>query len=131
MKLDLEALVEALAVELAPRVAAELTSLKDGEHEPVEEPWRLLNLEEAAARLGRSPRWVREQVKRGNLPRVRLDGAALAFDLDDLRAFAAARRIPAERVNPLAVRLQGNGDRAPGAGSSGGHRLRKPRVGDG
>jgi len=36
---------------------------------------------------------VRERVKRGDLADVRLDGGALAFDVEDLRAFAAERRV--------------------------------------
>jgi excisionase family DNA binding protein len=66
----------------------------------------LLDLEEAAQRLGRSKRWVRERAKTGALPHVRLDGGALAFEVDDLREFARDRRIP------LAGRLQSNGNGA-------------------
>ena len=50
---------------------------------------------ETLRRLGRSERWIRERVKRLELPCIRLDGGALAFDVDDLRAFARARRVPA------------------------------------
>ena len=84
-------LVDALACELAPRVAAELarTASPAGEVEP----WRLLDLEEAAARLGRSTRTVRAWAKAGLLMSVKLDGGALAFELADLQAFAAARRV--------------------------------------
>jgi excisionase family DNA binding protein len=53
----------------------------------------LLDVSEVAERLGRSTRWVRERAKRGDLPFVRLDGSALAFDLEDVRGFARARRI--------------------------------------
>lgn len=84
--------LEALADELAPRVAAALNG--QGPTAPEEpEPWRLLDLKEAAARLGRSERWVRERVKRGELVHVRLDGGALAFDVADVREFARARRV--------------------------------------
>ena len=99
-----EQLVAALAEELAPRLAAELAAQLPPP--PAAEPWHLLDLEQAADRLGRSPRWVRERAKRGDLPFVRLDGGRLAFELDDLREFARERRIP------LAVRLQANGNGA-------------------
>ena len=59
---------------------------------------------EAADRLGCSTRWVRERVKRGDLADVRLDGGALAFDVEDLRAFAAERRVGgSNRLSELAV----------------------------
>lgn len=83
----LEQLVDAIAGELAVRAGAGLAASA-----PVEQ-WRLATLEEAAAMMTRSERWVRERVKRGDLPVIRLDGGALAFDVDDLRAFAAARRV--------------------------------------
>ena len=104
-----EQLVAALAAELAPRLAAELAGQVPSA--PAPEPWHLLDVEEAAARLGRSTRWVRYRAKLGDLPHVRLDGGALAFELDDLRDFACERRIP------LAGRLQVNGDTACHAGS--------------
>jgi hypothetical protein len=100
----LEELVAALAAELAPRLAAELAGQVPSA--PTAERWHLLDVEEAAARIGRSTRWVRDRAKLGDLPHVRLDGGALAFELDDLREFARERRIP------LAGRLQGNGDSA-------------------
>jgi hypothetical protein len=99
-----EQLVAALAEELAPRLAAELAGQLPSS--PVAEPWHLLDLQQAAERLGRSPRWVRERAKTGALPHVRLDGGRLAFELDDLREFARERRIP------LAARLQANGNGA-------------------
>lgn len=112
----LEGLVELLAETVAPRVAAELAG---GERaEPVDgELWRLLGVEEAAGRLGRSSRWVRERAKRGELPFVRLDGGALAFELEDLRAFAEARRVAVEAPGVLAGRLQVLGQAAAGDGS--------------
>jgi len=84
---DLDAVLEAFA----DRVAAKL-----GDKAPtpvVPESWRLLTLREAAKRLGRSERWVRERVKSGDLATIRLDRGALAFDPDDLRAFAVERRV--------------------------------------
>jgi hypothetical protein len=88
-------LLEAVIDEIAERVAARLELAP----EPADEPWHLLNLEEAAGRLGRSTRWVRDRVKVGELAFVRLDGGALAFELDDLRAFVEERRVA---CSPLA-----------------------------
>lgn len=81
-------LVDAIADAVAERLASRLP----GPGQP--EGWRLVDVEEAAATLGRSTRWVRDRAKRGELPWVRLDGGALAFDPEDLRAFALERRIP-------------------------------------
>jgi predicted DNA-binding transcriptional regulator AlpA len=86
-------LVETIAERVAVRVL-------EGEQAEASKPWRLLTLEEVAARLGRSTRWVRERVKRGDLPRVRLDEGAFAFELEDVRAFARERRIA---CTPLAA----------------------------
>lgn len=90
----------------------------DGLREPtmVEPPsWRLLTLAEAAERLGRSERWVRDRIKAGELPYVRLDGGAFAFELDDLQTFARVRRIGAEGLESLAERLHVSLHPAPGA----------------
>lgn len=84
-----EQLLTAFLDELAERVAAKI---RDG-LPAQEEPWRLWTLGETAERLTRSERWVRERVKRGQLPSVRLDGAALAFLPADVQAFAEARRV--------------------------------------
>jgi hypothetical protein len=87
-------LVDVLAEEIAPRVA-ELVA----EHlTPAQaaEPWRLLTVEEAAQRLGRSTRWVRDH--KDAIGWVRLDGGAFAFDVEDLRRFARARRVPGAEV---------------------------------
>jgi hypothetical protein len=54
-----------------------------GTSQPEVEPWRLLTLDEAAERLGRSPRWVRQ--RKEAIGYVRLDGGALAFRLEDLQ----------------------------------------------
>ena len=91
----LERLLDELAERVAGRVLAEIAT----HSEPTSEPWHLLDVEEAAARLGRSGRWVRERAKRGDLPFVKLDGGALAFDLEDVRSFAHERRIA---CSPLA-----------------------------
>lgn len=88
--------------ELAPLISSALPA-----NDAREEPWRLLDVEQAAARFGRSTRWVRNRVKAGELPSVRLDGGALAFELaDDLQAFARARRVALEEPQALAARLQ-------------------------
>jgi excisionase family DNA binding protein len=89
---------------LARRIAAEFaTALPQAE--PESEPWRLLNVDEVATRLGRSTRWVRDRAKRGQLPFVRLDGGALAFELEDVQAFAQARRVSAGEPPVLAGHL--------------------------
>jgi hypothetical protein len=74
---------------------------------PHQEEWRLWNLSETARRLGRSERWVRERVKEGTLPRIRLDGGALMFDPKDVQSFARARRVPPEERVPLALPREG------------------------
>jgi excisionase family DNA binding protein len=81
-------LPDELVLALADAVAERLERTA----EPVP-PWRLLTLEEAAQRLTRSTRWLRERAKRGDLPHIRLDGGALCFDEGDLREFARARRV--------------------------------------
>jgi len=93
----LAGLLDELAERVAGRVLAELAA-RPGLEAPSEQ-WRLLDVEEVAGRLGRSTRWVRERAKRGDLPWVRLDGGALAFDPDDVRAFVRERRIA---CSPLA-----------------------------
>lgn len=99
-------------------VALVVDGVLDGLRAPVlvEPPaWRLLTLAEAASRLGRSERWVRDRIKAGELPYVRLDGGAFAFELDDLQTFARVRRIGAEGLESLAERLQVPLHPAPGA----------------
>lgn len=91
-------------------------------------PWRLLTLEDACERLGRSGRWVRERVRSGELPVVRLDGGALAFEVADLQAFAAARRVDAT-AGMLASRLQSMPVASGGAGLRGDRQRSRLRVG--
>lgn len=85
------------AVEKALRSLVDLVvaEARETSQPPVDEPWRLLTLGEAADRLGRSERWVRERVRRRELPVVRVD-AKLGFVLDDLVAFVAAHRVGLE-----------------------------------
>lgn len=107
-------ILEQLLADFAERVAERLEVPAAQAVES--EPWRLLNLEEASARLGRSERTVRGWVSKGLLPFVKLDGGALAFELDDLRAFAEARRVSAEDARALPDRFQGGRERRNGAG---------------
>jgi hypothetical protein len=124
----LEALVAELADALAPKVAAELAT-RSAVPAAGEEPWRLLDVEQTGARLGRSTRWVRERAKRGELPFVKLDGGGLAFRLEDLQEFARARLVPPDgRSDPLAGRLRPLGDPAPGARSRAPDRVGNRRV---
>jgi predicted DNA-binding transcriptional regulator AlpA len=79
--------------ELAERIANRVVERLAGAEQPEEpEAWKLLTLKEAAERLTRSPSWLRERARRGDIPQVRLDGGALAFRLEDIQAFAQARR---------------------------------------
>ena len=121
----LDRLVVELADVLAPRVAAELAaqlSPSGGE------PWRLVGVEEVAAALGRSRRWVHGAVKERGLPFIRLDGGALAFDLEDVRAWALDRRVPAVEDDPLAGRLHPARKPASAAGSNGRARTTMQKV---
>jgi predicted DNA-binding transcriptional regulator AlpA len=121
-------LLELVVEQLAPRVASELASVLP-QVEPASEPRRLLDVNEVAARLGRWTRWVRERAKRGQFPFVRLDGGALAFELEDVQAFARARRVSAGEAPVLASRLQDI--RKPGLSPRSARRERAtdPRVG--
>jgi hypothetical protein len=101
-----------LVEEIAAAVVERLGAVEPGQ--AAAPAWRLLTVGDVADRLGRSTRWVRERVKRGQLTRVRLDGGALAFLLEDVEAFARARR-----VVPLADRLEGSSNGSGDAGSQG------------
>jgi hypothetical protein len=86
-------IVERVALRVAELVAEQL-------HAPASaEPWKLLSTAEVAAALGRSERWVRDRRKDGSLPWVRLDGGPPAFRLEDVHAFAEARRIACDPIN--------------------------------
>jgi hypothetical protein len=122
-----EALVAELADALAPRIAAEFAAVGAASG-PGESGWRLLTLEQAAQALTRSTRWVRERVKRGDLAHVRLDGGALAFRVEDLEAFADARRVPLEEPGPLAGPLARRRNPASAAGSRGREPVLNRRV---
>ena len=79
--------------------------------------------------LGRSERSVHTYVKDRGLPYIRLDGGALAFDPDDVRAWARARRVPAAEDDPLAERWQATRDPARGARSENGDRTAMQKAG--
>ena len=107
-----EGFVKALAAELVPLLPASPVPTRARE-----EPWRLIDVNEAAERLGRSTRWVRDRAKTGELPWVKLDGGALAFELRDLQAFARARRVVLEEPETLAARLRAAHEPASANGS--------------
>jgi hypothetical protein len=97
--------IEALIDELASKIGLRVAELVAAQLPPivVAEPWGLLDSAGVAKMLGRSERWVRDRARDGSLPWVRLDGGAKAFDPDDVRAFARARRIPAPSSDRLQV----------------------------
>jgi hypothetical protein len=118
----LDVVLEELVGRVASRVVAELTlrtlDLSVTELPRSGEEWRLVDVEEAARRLGRSPRWVREH--KTVIGYIRLDGGPLAFDVADLQRFARDRRVPlleedrsrlqsvdGGRVTPLTKRPRG------------------------
>jgi hypothetical protein len=90
MSVDLEQLLSPASIESFAELVAEKVAAKVPEDE-TEEAWHLADVEEAAQRLGRSTRWIRDH--KDEIGRVRLDGGALAFRLEDLRAFADKRRV--------------------------------------
>jgi hypothetical protein len=130
---------DGLYLELPEELVERITDLRAGEvaarviaalrHDDARaEPWHLLDLDDAATRLGRSTRWVRDRVKAGELPYVRLDGGAFAFELDDLRSFARARRVALEEPEALAARLQAAHEPALTHGSGNEYRVHDRRV---
>jgi excisionase family DNA binding protein len=52
----------------------------------------LLSIEEAAAYLGVTPRWMRRAVERRTLPHIKL-GRLVRFDQADLEAYLAEQRV--------------------------------------
>lgn len=123
----LDRLVAEFADALAPRVAVEIVARMAAP--VVAEPWRLVGVDEVATALGRSRRWVHASVKERGLPYLRLDGGALAFDLDDVRGWALDRRVPAAEPDPLAGRLQPARKAAPAAASNGRARTAMQKAG--
>lgn len=123
----LDDLVAAVADAVAERVIAALdvraTTAAEGEL------WHLLTTEELATRLGRSQRWIREKAKSGELPWIRLDGGALAFDLADVQEFARARRVPELALRRLPALAGASGGRMDSA-IPGRSRRGKPEVAD-
>jgi hypothetical protein len=88
------AVPEEVAQAVSAAIRDEVMRLLSSTQDPDE--WRLWNLSETARRLGRSERWVRERVREGKLPRIRLDGGSLMFDPEDVQMFASTRRVPAK-----------------------------------
>jgi hypothetical protein len=82
-------LVELIVGRVAEIVAGSL------EIAPPPDPWRLLSTADVAAALGRSERWVRDH--KDAIGWVRLDGGPPRFRMEDVQAFADARRIDAGR----------------------------------
>jgi excisionase family DNA binding protein len=83
-------LIETVAAEIASKVQEQVRAST-----PVHgEPWRLLDVDEVATMLGRSRRTIHSFVRDRGLPTIRLDGGALAFDPDDVKQWAKARRVP-------------------------------------
>jgi hypothetical protein len=114
---SLEKLIDVFAERLFSRVAADQAG-KLPIATPDAESWSLLDVHEVAARVGRSTRWVRERAKSGQLPFIRLDGGALAFELEDVKALARARRISASEPTALAARSHDMRNAPPPATSS-------------
>jgi hypothetical protein len=86
-----DGLLELVLAELVERVASRLFELQPAPTES--KPWRLLTSREVAACFGRSERWLRDRVRKGEIAVVRLDGGAPMFAPEDVKAFAAAHRI--------------------------------------
>ena len=92
-----EELVEAVAERVAELVVEKMPA------PAAEEPWRVYTVDQVAAKLGRSTRWVRD--RKDLIGWVKLDDGAFAFELEDVRRFARERRIacaPLAAVEPLA-----------------------------
>lgn len=57
---------------------------------------RLLSVDEAAAKLGVTSHWIRRAVAERRIPFIKT-GRLLRFHPDDLDAWIAAQRVPAEQ----------------------------------
>ncbi len=91
---ELKAAVREVLREELPRLLAGLqVAAPDGE--------RLLDVDEAAQRLGLSPSTVYKRAQACKLPSVK-DGTRVLFRPADLDAYAAARRRSPEKVRALA-----------------------------
>jgi hypothetical protein len=86
----LESVCELVAEQMAPRVAELIAGQIIGAL-PEPEPWCLLTVDEAAARLSRSPKYVRAH--KHDIGYVRLDRGALGFELADVQRFARERKV--------------------------------------
>jgi hypothetical protein len=81
-------LIDAIADAVAAKLQAQPPQREEGD------PWELWNVDEVCRRLGRSKRWVGERTRSGELPHIRLDGGAKAYNPHDVKTFARARRVP-------------------------------------
>jgi len=75
-----EGLLDSLAEEVVRRAAAKLPD------------FRLLNVEQAAERLGRSKQYVYALADRGEIPIVCTGKKGFLIDINDLKAWAQARK---------------------------------------
>jgi len=122
-------LVDELVAQFADGIAERVVAgLADRVTAPATAPWRLVGVDDVAAALGRSRRWVHGAVKERGLPFIRLDGGALAFALEDVRAWARERRVPAVDGDPLAGRLQPQRNGASSAASRSRSRIAMQKV---
>jgi hypothetical protein len=90
--------------ELAERIAARVTPAAAT---AAPERWQTVGLPELAEMLGRSERWCREQTKAAHdpLPFLLLGDGSRRFDVDDVRAWARRRRVPADGEGEPRLRL--------------------------
>jgi predicted DNA-binding transcriptional regulator AlpA len=87
----LDVLVERISDAVAEKIIAGVIEAMA----PPATPWKLLDVHEVAALLGRSRRSVDDYVKYQGLPTIRLDRGSLRFDPRDVADWCRSRRIPA------------------------------------
>jgi hypothetical protein len=92
-----DAMYDDMVERISDRVVEKLAG---AEQQDKPEAWCLLTLKQAAERLTRSPSWLRERARRGDVPTVRLDGGALAFRLEDLQGFAERHLVDGTKHGP-------------------------------
>ena len=96
----LDEVADRLAERLAPRLAAGRPALEGQEK-------RLLDVEEAAKRLGLSPSTLYKKTKAQTIPHIKL-GSRVLFDPSDLDALVALKRRTPEQVAAIARTLGGH-----------------------
>jgi predicted DNA-binding transcriptional regulator AlpA len=120
----LDVLVERISDAVAEKVIAGVIAAMP----PPATPWKLLDVHEVAALLGRSRRTVSDYVKYRGLPTVRLDDGSLRFDPRDVQDWCRSRRIPAADpsetdcrtiARPLSIPSR-RGNRIPNPATTGG-----------